>query len=326
MWTDPDLRKLTERFVIATDEVWRLQTQDDPECLFFQRMAEQGHYGGRPGRTRQGIYVCTPGGKLLSSINSNDPQRVLAMLRRGWHKWQSLPSAQRQLPAAADLRPQHRWEDSYPAEGLVLSMFTRDLPLTCDVQAERCGKWNRDFSWFSSSEARQWLPTEPQLGDHHELPAPLTSRLARFHLVDVARGQTSPFTWDQVAGSRMWTRVLDRQGDRVELEIRGQTESAAPGDKRNLPGLAIDRGDTEHGIHAQLYGRATYDLGQKRFTQFDLVALGTRWGRTRFNGRHGDPESASPIGWVFRLSTATTPRVAPGFVAYYEAPWLQRPR
>jgi hypothetical protein len=31
-------------------------------------MAEHGHYGGRPGQTRQGIYVCSLSGTFLASV------------------------------------------------------------------------------------------------------------------------------------------------------------------------------------------------------------------------------------------------------------------
>ena len=42
----------SRQFVPAADEVFRmqnLQTGTDPECRLFQKFAELGHYGGRPG-------------------------------------------------------------------------------------------------------------------------------------------------------------------------------------------------------------------------------------------------------------------------------------
>jgi len=86
---------LTAQFVPAADEVFRLQGGTDPECRLFQKFAEQGHYGGRPGTTRQGTYAATPSGELLASINSNDPQRIADMLRRALDKWQTLPRTAR---------------------------------------------------------------------------------------------------------------------------------------------------------------------------------------------------------------------------------------
>lgn len=90
VWSDPRVIELAKEFVAATDEVWRLQGGVDPECKFFQEMAEHGHYGGRPGTSRQGIYVCAPSGEFLASINSNSPDRVLAIMQQGKLAWSKL--------------------------------------------------------------------------------------------------------------------------------------------------------------------------------------------------------------------------------------------
>ena len=56
-----------------------------------------------------------------------------------------------------------------------------------------------------------------------------------------------------------------------------------------------------------------------------MVALGRRWGHTRFNNRRNAGESG-PLGYVFRLASEKTPRVAPTFLYAYEADWVKRPR
>ena len=78
------MRELAQHFVLAADEVWRLQGGrdsaawrerggSDAECIAFQDMAALGHYGPGPG-SKQGIYACTPSGGFLASVNSNDPE------------------------------------------------------------------------------------------------------------------------------------------------------------------------------------------------------------------------------------------------------------
>ncbi|MCH8148173.1 MAG: hypothetical protein IH987_09320, partial [Planctomycetes bacterium] len=64
MWTDERIIRLSSEFVPVADEVFRLQSHADPESRFFQSIADHGHYRAKGG-TRQGIYVCTPNGKLL---------------------------------------------------------------------------------------------------------------------------------------------------------------------------------------------------------------------------------------------------------------------
>lgn len=307
--------QIAKKFVPAADEVWRLQQGTDPECVFFQEMAEHGHYGGRPGTTRQGIYVCSPDGTFLASINSNDPDRVLAMLERGLKAWEELPAEKRRLSANSEIKPRHRWENSFPKDGLVLSMITRDLPQECDPSKPCAPKWNQDRVWFSKAEARQWLPQDPKPGDKHPLPQELVSRLTRLHLVDTVNGQTSPFTFGQVAGSQIATEVLARDGGRVNIKITGTTKGDAQG-----------RGprSSAHGVETRVLGHATYDLDREAFLEFEMLALGTRWGVTELNGRRRDPASGG-VGFVFELAPADAPLVAPAFIRNYDVPWVTRP-
>ena len=76
VWSDPLIIEVAKQFIPTTDEVWRLQRVQDSDAIFFQEMANKGHYR-TAGRTRQGIYVCSPNGKLLSSINSLNADDVL---------------------------------------------------------------------------------------------------------------------------------------------------------------------------------------------------------------------------------------------------------
>jgi hypothetical protein len=315
VWSDPQIIQLTKQFVPAADEVWRLQQGSDPECVFFQAMAEHGHYGGRPGQTRQGIYVCAPSGKFLASINSNSPDRVLAMLERGLQEWAKLPAEEKRLSPRSEIKPRHRWEDSFPKDGLVLSMITRDLPADCDPSQPGATRWNQDRVWFSRDEARQWLPRNPQPGDQHQVPQELVSRLVRLHFVDTVNGQTSPFAPGEVTGSQIATAVVERTGARVKLKITGTTKGNSSG-----------RGQREsaNGVETRILGHGVYDLEKEAFIEFQMVALGTRWGYTALNGRRRDRESG-PVGFVFELAPADAPAVAPAFIRNYDAPWVNRP-
>jgi hypothetical protein len=315
VWSDPRLIEIAKRFVPAADEVWRLQQGPDPECVFFQQMAEHGHYGGRPGTTRQGIYVCSPSGKFLASINSNNPDRVLAMLVRGLKAWEELPAEEKRLSPISEIKPKHRWEDSFPKGGLVLSIITRDLPADCDPSKPCATKWNQDRVWFSKGEARQWLPRQPKPGDKHPLPQELVSRLARLHLVDTVNGQTSPFSPGEVAGSQMATEVVERAGGRVKIKITGTTKGDSQGRGRRA---------SANGVETRILGHATYDLDKDAFVEFQMVALGTRRGYTELNGRRRDPESG-PVGFVFELAPADAPPIAPAFIRNYDVPWVSRP-
>src|SRR4051794_5955798 len=106
-----------------------LKTGTDPECRLFQKFAELGHYR-QPGATRQGTYCVSPSGVLLGSVNSNDPKRIVDLLEKSLAKWETLTREERLLPIdprkrLAEIR---RPERHYPADGLVLSVTSRDMP------------------------------------------------------------------------------------------------------------------------------------------------------------------------------------------------------
>jgi hypothetical protein len=290
--------------------VYRLQnlrTGTDPECRLFQKFAELGHYGGRPGTTRQGTYAATPSGLLLASLNSNDPKRIADMLRRALTKWQTLSRAERLLPSdpqnqVAEIRRPERF---YPQDGLVLSVTSRDMPRDAPTAKPapadwRQQAWNQDYAWFTKAEVKQFLPPQPQVGKQHEVPPAVVYRIACAHLVDNVRGQTAPFEESEVTKARLTTQVVAVDGNSVTLRLAGETRTAHEGLR-------------EHGLEMRLLGTATYDVAKECFQTFEMVALGLRWGGTQNNSRRRDLDAA-PIGVLFTLAgNSSCERVAPAF-------------
>jgi len=322
VWSDPRVVALAGRFVPAADEVWRLQRGADADCRFFQRLVN----GGEPiedDGTRQGIWVASPSGRLLASINSLDADAVLAVLERGLAAWDELADDERRLPDGVALDPEHRWEHGYPEGGLVLERVARDLPASGDFREEPTGRWNRDYAWFTADEARRLVPADAGPGTVWTPPAFFARRLARFHLVDNVRGQTLPYADEEVLRAELGARVLERHGARLELELRGATRAVADGTWRMGENLWQPRRELPRGIELGLVGRATWDAEAARFDAFELVALGRRWGHTENNGRWRDPEPAT-IGFCLSLAPPDA-RIAPTFVAVYDGDWIEPP-
>ena len=82
-------------------------------------------------------------------------------------------------------------------------------------------------------------------------------------------------------------------GDQVELRLSGRTRAV------HAESQAAGGGGTEseRGVQTTLRGRATWDRAAGRFVRFELVAIGARWGATRFNER-SDDLAPSPIGFT----------------------------
>ena len=287
-------------------------------------MANNGHYR-KIGGSRQGIYVCTPSGILLSSINSLDPDKVLENINEGLDKWNNLSLKDKQIPEGIIPKARHRWEDSYPKYGMVLKSTKIDLLSDPPFQSNRSDRWNIDHIWFNKDETRFWLPENPKKGDLYVLPDIIINRLFCFHFVDNVRGQTLPFAPQEIKEANIKVEVQNRNENLVEIKIEGNSSAVAKGpwllgNNDWTPDYELD-----HSLETNILGHATYDLDLHIFTQFEMVAIGNRIGRTENNGRKNSPES-SYIGFLFNLAgDSYTDKIAPAFVDLYNAKWIVQP-
>ena len=305
---------MLKEFIPAADEVARLQRGNDPECKLFQSFSEKGHYGGRtqPSSTRQGTYAVAPSGELLASINTNDPKRMAEMMRTALQKWRTLPKEKRLLPNGIESQSISRIERFYPENGLVLKVYSRDLERKDLPNDWRAKAWNIDFAWFKKEEARSMLPDEIEAGVKNRIPLPLVHRLAITAMVDNVRGQTLPFSPTAVESAWLDVEVLKREGAIATIRISGLTKTVEKG-KWPIKGFedANQFREQERGFDAKLLGFARFDLSKGKFVEFDLIALGMRWGATQYNVRHDDLGPA-PMGFYFTMaSDSPSDRVAP---------------
>ena len=80
--------------------------------------------------------------------------------------------------------------------------------------------------------------------------------------------------------------------------------------------------ELNHSINTNLMGSATYDLVLEKFTEFEMVAIGNRIGKTQNNGRKNSPEEGH-VGFLFTLAgTKHSDKIAPAFVDLYTPPFV----
>ena len=289
-----------ERFVPCADEVGHLQRAKTPAAKLFQVFCEEGHYRGRikPTGTRQGIYAVTPSGTLLGSWNTRRVENVARELTAALEVWDALEDAER-YPKEA-LISGGRPEDHYPEDGLVLVVFTRDLPRENDARPDdwRKGAWNIDHLWLSSEEAHALAGGA--------LPEAAARRLVRLHGRDSVRGQTQHYPDKDVTAARLEATVGLQDGGIKTLTLTGtgaasQTGKWSIGDGRAAPA------EQSRAFSGSMYGKATWN--GERFTEFELAWVGSRAGATKYNER-SDDQGPAPMAVVFRLAPSTD-RVAP---------------
>lgn len=319
VWSDTKIHALSERFVTAADEVWRLQRDADPECRFFRRMV---HGKETPsGGSMQGTYAFAPDGRLLGRINTGSPERTRAMLEQALAKLAGLEEPKRALADPKAVDAGFRWEDSYPEDGLVLMRTARDLADDFDLQADPGPRFNRDAVWFSAKEARGWLPERLEVGARRVVAEAITRRLAQLVLVDNVRGQTIPYHPREIRSAELTAEIIAVHGALVDLRLAGATAAEAKG-----PWLFGDNGwkprhEIPHSIRTRLAGSARFDSKRGRFVRFELVGLGIAKGRTTFNARGRKPAHA--LGFVLQLAPPDW-RVAPTFIDVYDADWVKQ--
>ena len=322
-WSDPEVLKLTREFVPATDESWRLQTSDDPQAEFFRTMLH-----GKPDRvngSRQGTYVCTPGGRLLARGNSRNPRVIEKILREGLAAWQALSEEERARPVPPGIQPEHRFEDFFPADGLALTATHRDW--NPDDPGASGGRWNLDHLWISHDEVSTWMRALDGSPDPVPLPKALVDRWVRLHLVDNVRGQEGPFAPEDIERATMTARVEMTRGRRAHLVIEGETRAVSDGVWKLGDNLWKNFKNRPRGVETEILGQAIYDMDRGRFVAFSLVAVGRSWGGSGLNGRSsGGPESSTPLAWRFELSgDRPADRVPPAFIDIYGASWVRLP-
>ena len=324
VWSDSRIIKISKELIPTTDEVWRLQTKKDADALIFQEMANSGHYRGE-GTTRQGIYICTPSGKLLSSINSLNPDEVLEKIRYGLELWNKKDNSEKISKEKIDIKVKHRWEDSFPNDGLILESFNRDLFSDPPKKDDRNSRWNMDHVWFNKYEARKWIPSEPKIGLTYKVPEIISNRLFCFHIVDNVRGQTIPFAPQELKNSEIIVLVTDVRESIVDITIKGSSvaKSDGPwllGDNDWKPKDLLD-----HGMSSEIFGKATYNLKQNKFTDFEIVSIGKRFGKTEHNSRINFPDT-SYVGFLFQINrNDKNSKIAPAFIDIYNADWVVKP-
>jgi hypothetical protein len=323
VWSDERVIKLLEQFIPAADEVGWLQRGDDAECRLFQKIAEQGHYAGRvrPTNTRQGIYAAAPSGVMLASINTRSADQMVGMLESALARWSELPAHERWLDdeSVAAVTSTRRWEHLYPEDGLVVRVDSRDLPRETDARPAndwRRAARNRDFLWLTAEEAESLVPAEEVVGAAIEWPDAVVRRVVSLNLVDNVCGQVPPFENDSVEQALIRSTIESVQGVHRHIRIEGESRAVANG-RWSVDGFndMNDPSEQERGIETRLLGFATFDAQERRFTAFELIAIGDRWGATQYNGRTDDAAGAG-IGYLFTLAESHE-RAAPAFIWRY---------
>lgn len=300
------IRLATEELVAVSADDWYQRRRQDAEGEFFRKVANQGPRKGQGGSTRQGIYVFTAGGKLLAFKNAQDADVMLETVRLGLKRFKALPEAERR-PGAVVV-PDHgrvdaRYARTLPEGGLVLRSYTRILDRddtkgfvkgTCDFRGGDMAA--RDHVWIRKDEWQALIPADPKVGQTFAMPAALTRRLARFHLLDNTRGEPAYWTTEEVRRAAMTWKVTAVSDASLTMELTGSALLATDADVTKA----------SRGYDAKVRGRLKYDRTKKAITEWEMLVVGDHWGRSAFTP--GDRPGRKPLGMVMELVSGKSPQ------------------
>jgi hypothetical protein len=285
-FSDPDVLKMArEDFVPVTADDWYQRRRQDAEGEFFRKVASQGPRKGEGGSTRQGIYVLTADGELLSYKNAGQLADVTREeLRRALDKFRRLP-ANRREPGAVTVGDPGKLDPNYtripPPGGLVVRVHARILDRRdgelCKGTCKTLGgdRASRDFLWMTRDEVRSLAPAKAEVGFAYDVPAKVRDRVVRFHLVDNTRGEPNFWTEEDVRRARMTLTVAETSPAGVVLRLDGEA----------LLATDADPAKADRGYEVRLRGTLRYRPDNQTIDRFDVAALGEHWGEGTYTRR-----------------------------------------
>ena len=178
-------------------------------------------------------------------------------------------------------------------------MITQDLPRGPKTNNADPDASNIDHIWFTKEEMLAMVPDEPTEGQLFALPKEVAERFARFNLIDSVRGETNPYDENQVIIANVGLKVMKVSADNIKFVVFGRSEAKRPPTNETNP-FTGNKISKEMGTDLVWSGAIVFDRKQQRFTRFDLLAAGDRWGGSLYNFRDND-RGPSPIGYAFQL-------------------------
>jgi hypothetical protein len=313
-----------EKFVAVAVPTWVCRSKT-PEGEFLRAVGIDKQWV-----TSSGYFTCiTAGGKFLGHFPSAEVLKT----------FNSLPKEVRApgVPRLPDLKPEERTVASPPSGGLVLRVHARflskddkgklryargeDFPLMGKTEKQR-NYWalflhpNTEYMWITEAEWKAHVPAKPTKGEKIEVAPAIIDRLARFHLTP-RRAMTSEggiLAKKDVKAAKLTLTVEEVTPKRIRMSLAGLVHT---GTKFDTKQATTPNGPLGFGFEAPLQGVLEYDREKKAFVRFDIVALGSVWGRWGdANGKSlfAERPGRTPFGFALELADMRSPtdRIPPG--------------
>jgi hypothetical protein len=263
---------------------------------FFQKL-EAG--GARLGNS---WFLCTASGKVLGT---ND-----FALRQWLAAWDNLPEAERR-PGAVNIEDRGPFDPKNvppqpPPGALILKVYSRGLERDTTgqlyaPQAFRVGvsktmikaEPQRDFLWLTEAEWRSLIPPQPIAGMSFPVPVSIRNRICRFHLANMTLGFAPLWSREEIRFAEFTLTIYHVSSSSICLRLDGAAQLAS------APNIT----KAKRGYDVALLGFLEYNVPNKSFRRFDIVAVGDDWGSFASYGL----DRRYPLGFAFELPRNEAP-------------------
>jgi hypothetical protein len=161
-----------------------------------------------------------------------------------------------------------------------------------------------DFMWLTEPEWKSLLPAHPTEGEVMPVPAAITERLFRFHLVPtMAYGEAIGWAKQNIRAGKL-NQVVEEVGqDRVRLRLEGFALLGPDFEtvQQNVKKIR------SWGYEPHLLGYLEYQPSASKITRFDLVALGDTYGMLEEGLYYFYRPQREPLGVAFELVSGDVP-------------------
>jgi|GEM_PF-3847428 len=236
-----------------------------------------------PSGAKEGVLILDPMGKRLGFTPTLDP---LAL--------QSVLDEARTKPRAPSRPSTQLWPEPSAPKGLRLRVLVKDVqkPKTGTFWHERA----YNLGWLVVPDAElDRIKSLIRGREGQSFSMSLRQRWASRDFLDRVRGKAQPFEENSVQKSDLSAKCTAEN----RYQFQGKFTSSESG-AWSLDG-ANDVQERTRGMDITLLGQAVWDPKSSRWTKFEWVAVGTRWGGSPFNQRMKD-EGVSEIGFLATLA------------------------
>jgi hypothetical protein len=281
------------------------------------------------------LVLMTSAGKLLTgTVRGRDGMETA--LQEVLDAYAKLPEEERRPKSVeGEIKPQ----PAPPTNGLVLTIYDRTLGrIPAEPEASATGVRYRlpegdDFEgfrthaphgqrsslWLTEEECKSLIPSDPQKGQTHKVPAKLAKRIFLYGLVPQTLWVVEE-TWkpDSVREGELSLTVEDSTPNCFRMRIHGTVQLSGQGVLHTWPDRKFIK-NIENRYDARLEGIVVVDRRTQKIVVWNMTAFGDfagRWFAGNKGWKEATAEAQLPLGFAFEIDTT----------AYTLPPERRRPR